>query len=149
AVEPRTGARHSRGAARAESSRGGAEPRQPRDHAPRDGRLRGRAPALRARDPHPRAGAGARAQLAWPLTNLGRLYRQTGDLKGARAALERGLAIRERALGPTHPDVAHSLDNLGYVLLSMGDTAGARARFERALSIRQQAFGPAHPSVAT
>jgi len=89
------------------------------------------------------------AQLAWPLTNLGRLYRQTGDLKGARAALERGLAIRERALGPTHPDVAHSLDNLGYVLLSMGDTAGARARFERALSIRQQAFGPAHPSVAT
>ena len=72
-----------------------------------------------------------------------------GDFAGARAYHERALAIREKALGPDHPDMAYSLNNLGYLLHAQGDFAGARAHFERGLAIREKALGPDHPNTAT
>jgi tetratricopeptide (TPR) repeat protein len=57
------------------------------------------------------------------------------------------LAIREKALGPEHPDTATSLDNL--VLMLQGDFAGARPLLDRALAIREKALGPEHPDTAT
>ena len=38
--------------------------------------------------------------------NLARLYRRPRPLRRCRAALQASLAIREKALGPDHPDVA-------------------------------------------
>jgi hypothetical protein len=35
-----------------------------------------------------------------------------GDLAGARSLFERALAIREKALGPEHPDTIRARDNL-------------------------------------
>ena len=83
------------------------------------------------------------------LNNLALLLQAQGDLAGARPLFERALAIREKALGPEHPDTASSLNNLAGLLKGQGDLAGARPLYERALAIRERALGPEHPSTAT
>jgi Tfp pilus assembly protein PilF len=72
-----------------------------------------------------------------------------GDLAGAQPYFERALAIREKALGPDHPDTAQSLNNLGYLLKTRGDLVGARPYFERALAILTARLGPDHPQTQT
>ena len=67
----------------------------------------------------------------------------------ARPLYERALAIREKVLGPDHPDTAASLNNLACLLQDQGDLAGARPLFERALAIREKVLGPEHPDTAT
>ncbi len=67
----------------------------------------------------------------------------------ARPLFERTLAIREKALGPAHPDTAASLNNLAALLQAQGDLAAARPLYERALAIYEKAFGPEHPDTAT
>ena len=67
----------------------------------------------------------------------------------ARPLFERALAIREKALGPEHPDTATSLNNLAFLLKDQGDLAGGRPLYERALAIREKALGPEHPDTAT
>ena len=49
----------------------------------------------------------------------------------ARPLYERALAIREKALGPEHPDTATSLDHLASLLQAQGDLNGARPLVER------------------
>jgi tetratricopeptide (TPR) repeat protein len=66
----------------------------------------------------------------------------------ARPYFQRALAIREKALGPDHPDTATSLNNLGALLDSMGNLAEARPYYQRALAIREKALGPDHPDTA-
>jgi Tfp pilus assembly protein PilF len=56
------------------------------------------------------------------------------------------LAIREKALGPHHPDTAIGLNNLGFLLQAQGDLAGARPYLERALAILDKVLGAVHPS---
>jgi len=41
---------------------------------------------------------------------------------------ERALAIREKALGPEHPETAESLNNLASLLKDQGDLAAARSK---------------------
>jgi tetratricopeptide (TPR) repeat protein len=72
-----------------------------------------------------------------------------GDLGGARRYYERALAIREKALGSDHIDIANSLNNLGGLLYRMGDLATARPYLERALRIFEKALGPDHPHTRT
>ena len=76
------------------------------------------------------------------------LLQAQGDFAGARPLFERALAIREKVLGPEHPDTATSLSNLAILLQDQGDFAGARPLFERALAIREKALGPEHPNTA-
>jgi tetratricopeptide (TPR) repeat protein len=54
------------------------------------------------------------------------------------------LAIREKALGPEHPDTAVSLNNLAVLLNDQGDLVGARSLHERALAINEKARGQTH-----
>ncbi len=86
-------------------------------------------------------------EASW-LNNLGAVHRVGGEYAEARAVFERALAIREKALGPDHPDVADSLHNLGDVHRLIGDYAAATTVFEQVLAIREKALGPDHPSVA-
>uniref|UniRef100_UPI0035AEEE54 tetratricopeptide repeat protein n=1 Tax=Promineifilum sp. TaxID=2664178 RepID=UPI0035AEEE54 len=72
----------------------------------------------------------------------------SGDLAGALPYSKRALEIRERVLGPDHPDTATSLNNLGYLLKAQGDLAGARPYYERALAVWERVLGPDHPSTA-
>ena len=47
------------------------------------------------------------------LNNLAELYRNQGRYAEAEPLYKRSLAIREKALGPDHPDVAHSAQQPG------------------------------------
>jgi tetratricopeptide (TPR) repeat protein len=66
----------------------------------------------------------------------------------AAVLLRDALAMREKALGPEHPNTAMSLNNLGYLLKGQGDPAGARPLLERALAIQEKTLGPEHPDTA-
>jgi tetratricopeptide (TPR) repeat protein len=85
---------------------------------------------------------------AWVLTQAGLYLWQRGDLRQARAVLERALAIREAHLGADHPDTAQSLNNLGLVLHDQGIYDQARVAHERALAIRESQLGPDHLETA-
>jgi tetratricopeptide (TPR) repeat protein len=79
-----------------------------------------------------------------PRTDQGRrrLYEE------ALKAYGRALAIREKALGPEHPDVAASLVGLGFVYWRQGRYDEALKAYGRALAIDEKALGPEPPDVA-
>ena len=64
------------------------------------------------------------------------------------ATASRAVKLRERLLGPDHPDVAESLCVLGLILADRSQNAEARSAYERALAIREKTAGADHPSVA-
>ena len=61
---------------------------------------------------------------------------------------QRSLAIREKALGPDHPDVGTSLNNLAELYQAQGRYAEAEPLYQRSLAIREKALGPDHPESA-
>jgi len=67
----------------------------------------------------------------------------------AEPLYQRALSIRERQLGPDHPDTAQSLNNLAVLYWSQGKYEQAEPLYQRALSIREQQLGPDHPNMAT
>lgn len=74
---------------------------------------------------------------------------EIGAPRPARPYSERALVIREKLLGPEHPDTAASLNNLAEVLQDQGALAEARPLYERALAICEKQLGPEHPHTAT
>lgn len=89
----------------------------------------------------------ARTQATW-LGAEGALLSQMGKYAEANDLFERALALKEKALGPDHPDVAASLNNLGMMHRHLGDHPRAKATHERALALQDKALGPDHPDVA-
>ncbi len=76
---------------------------------------------------------------------LGSVQVRQGDYAGARTRFERALALRTKALGPEHPDVAAALNNIGAAVDLAGDSPAALPYFERAARIWTQALGADHP----
>ena len=66
-----------------------------------------------------------------------------------RRSTSDALAIKEKALGPDHPEVALALNNLAELYRDQGRYAEAEPLLKRALAIRKKVFGPDHPIVAT
>jgi tetratricopeptide (TPR) repeat protein len=95
----------------------------------------------------PRDG-GCGRQVGQSLNNLGNLYRDQGKYGEAEDLLKRALAIREKALSPSHPFVAGFLTNLANVFRDPGKYGEAEELYKRALVIREQALGASHPEVA-
>ncbi len=95
------------------------------------------------------ASAGLERSAAHLLDGLG-VYRfaALAAYSEAKPLLKRSLAIREKLLGPNHPEVATSLSNLAALSNAQGDVARARQRYERALAITEDSFGPEHPFTA-
>ena len=60
----------------------------------------------------------------------------------------RMLTIREKALGPDHPDVAQSLNNLAAIFIKQRKYAEAEQFAKRSLAIVEKALGPEHPGIA-
>ncbi|WP_298367705.1 tetratricopeptide repeat protein [Azospirillum sp.] len=73
---------------------------------------------------------------------------RAGRYPAAVPLLTEALAIREKALGPDHPDTALSLNNLGYLYRAQGKLADAAPLYTRALAIREKALGSDHPDTA-
>jgi CHAT domain-containing protein len=86
--------------------------------------------------------------VALSLNNLAELHDTTGAYAKALPLYQRSLAIREKALGPAHPDVAQSLNNLAVLYSTTGAYAKAEPLFQRALAIWEKTLGPTHPDVA-
>jgi CHAT domain-containing protein/Tfp pilus assembly protein PilF len=80
-------------------------------------------------------------------TEFLRLY-LAGKYDEARSFGERALQIREKTLGPDHPDVAQSANNLGQLCYLKAEYARSEAYYQRALTIREKVLGPEHPVVA-
>ena len=76
--------------------------------------------------------------MATSLNNLASLYNDQGDYTKAEPLYKRSLAIREKALGSDHPDVAISLNNLAMFYINQGDYAKGRSFYERLLVIKEK-----------
>ena len=83
------------------------------------------------------------------MNSLAALLENKGDHAGAQPLLQRALTIREKTLGPDHPETAWSLNELAALLQNKGDNAGAEPLLRRALAIRENVLGPDHPDTAT
>ena len=79
-------------------------------------------------------------------TEVIRLY-QAGRSAEAIPIAQQALSIREKALGPEHPDVGTALNNLAGLYQAQGRYAEAEPLSKRSLSLREKALGPDHPSV--
>jgi CHAT domain-containing protein/tetratricopeptide (TPR) repeat protein len=71
-----------------------------------------------------------------------------GRYSEAESLYKRSLAIRERALGPNHPDVAQSLSDLASLYELQGRYVDADALYQRAQSILENALAPNNLDVA-
>ena len=87
-------------------------------------------------------------RLATSLNNLALLYKAQCRYAEAEPLYQRALAIREKALGPQHPDLANSLNNLAILYQVQGRYEEAETNFVWALVIREDSLGLDHPSVA-
>ena len=76
------------------------------------------------------------------------LYYDQGRYADAETLYERALAIREKALGSEHPDVAQALNNLAVLYDAQGRYVDAEPLYKRGLAIREKVLGREHPSVA-
>ena len=56
--------------------------------------------------------------------------------------MQRALTIREKVLGPEHPDTALSLNNLAFLYRDQGRLVEAASLLQRALAISEAALGP-------
>ena len=76
-------------------------------------------------------------------------WKNAGRYAEAQLPLEHALILREKVLGPEHPDVAQSLNNLAELYRVQGRYADAEPHYQRALTIFEKVLGPEHPDVAT
>ncbi len=79
---------------------------------------------------------------------LGRSLWAAGDLRRARAHLERALEIRQQLLGPSNHRTIAALTALGSLLQTQGDLAGAQSSLEQALEQAEATLGAEHADVA-
>jgi CHAT domain-containing protein/tetratricopeptide (TPR) repeat protein len=75
------------------------------------------------------------------------LYRQ-GHYVDAISIAREVLQIREKALGPDHPEVAESLTNLAVLYHRWGRYAEAEPLYKRSLAIKEKALRPDNAAVA-
>ncbi len=59
------------------------------------------------------------------------------------------LKIRQKMLGPTHPETTQTLNHLGLLYLAQGEYEYARKLFEEALQARKATLGETHPHVVS
>ena len=89
-----------------------------------------------------RMGSGHERLRGWLATGYGAVMAASGDLAGAHKLFEQAVTLKERALGPEHPDVAISLSNLAITLTRTGHADDALAAVNRALAIQDKHGDP-------
>ena len=87
---------------------------------------------------------GSGLALASLLHNVAGLDHARGRFARAIAPARRGLALRQRLLGPGHPDVAADAAALAAILDGAGKTREAERLYRRALRVYERTLGPAH-----
>ncbi len=93
---------------------------------------------------------GGHEQLrAWLLNNLGGIYEMRGEQEAALRAQQDALLLKEKTLGPDHPDVGASQGNLAVVLEALGRNQEALEHVDRSIEILENGLGAGHPELAT
>ena len=82
------------------------------------------------------------------MDTMGGVYSRLGLPKPAVPLVEEALEVRQRELGPGHPDTVASRIELGQLYWLAGRYPEAQVALEEALADRQRAFGPEAPEVA-
>jgi eukaryotic-like serine/threonine-protein kinase len=83
--------------------------------------------------------------LAANLSNLGRLYLDTGKLDAAEVAIADSLAIIERKFGPVHPAGAYVRRNRAELHVRRGDIDLAIIDIRDAIDLAEKTLGDSHP----
>ena len=81
-------------------------------------------------------------------TKIGLFMMDVGEYRASAPFIEMALPIKERVLGPDHPDVASSLNIQATLLTEQGKFADALLLNKRSLEICKRAYGPNDPAVA-
>jgi tetratricopeptide (TPR) repeat protein len=82
------------------------------------------------------------------LTARAAALRQAGKISEAIPLAQQVLAIREKQLGPDHPDIEKAIHDLAEAYQDQGRFMDAEPLYQRALAMRENALGPYHPDVA-
>ena len=82
------------------------------------------------------------------ITNLAHIFEMRGDLESALVRHQQALEVREKALGPEHPELAGALNNMAALCDVRGHVDEAYEYIKRALHIYQTNLGPDSPKVA-
>lgn len=85
----------------------------------------------------------AELDFAW-----GNIENESGNYEKAREHFKSALTIRERILGPDHPQVANTLQDLAMVARYQGHQEEALTYSKRALTILEKNLGPHHSLVS-
>ncbi|MGA9521236.1 MAG: serine/threonine-protein kinase [Myxococcaceae bacterium] len=93
-----------------------------------------------------RVGGDARIEASL-LNGLGIIEFREGNMEAARESLEKALALRLKAYGPDHPEVATIHSNLSNVLVN-GHPREAIPHLEKSLAIIERTYGRDHPDTA-
>jgi tetratricopeptide (TPR) repeat protein len=83
------------------------------------------------------------------LSALGRIFRGQRDYPRSLSMYQQALAIREKILGPEHPNVSVTYTQMSDVYRSQRDYASALQMYQKDLAARLKSLGPMHPIVAT
>jgi eukaryotic-like serine/threonine-protein kinase len=75
---------------------------------------------------------------------MGDVYKQLGLYSRARALQQQSLEIRQRVLGPEHPDALSSMNSLAEALREEGHYAEAEKLQRETLAIQRRVLGPEH-----
>jgi serine/threonine-protein kinase len=85
---------------------------------------------------------------AWLLNDLGAVLGLKGDMRAMLQYQEQALALKEKVLGPIHPDVGSSEANIAFALQELRQSREALTHIDRSLSILQRGLGAGHPELA-
>jgi hypothetical protein len=91
------------------------------------------------------AGVIAKQEQGSHRASLARWAGQAGDAAAARGQYTAVLPIRERTLGPDHPDTLTTRSSLAYWTGEAGDAASARDQYAALLPIYERVRGAEHP----
>jgi serine/threonine-protein kinase len=92
-------------------------------------------------------GTGDELSQAHAFHTLASLLTSQGRYPEAWELLTRAIALRQKVLGPEHPEVSASLNNLAVVAWWMGRYEEAWQRMASARALKEKALGPEHPEV--
>jgi tetratricopeptide (TPR) repeat protein len=84
---------------------------------------------------------------AWLLNDLGAVYGMKGDKTGFLHSEEEALALKQKALGPDHPDVGLSEGNVAFALQELGRSQEALVHIDRSVRILEGGLGSGHPDL--
>lgn len=79
------------------------------------------------------------------MDTMGQVYVSLGLYEQAEPLLQRALTIRQRMLGPEHPDTLTAMDHLARNLEKQGRYGEAEKLVRETLSTRLRVLGPDHP----